>query len=50
MAKTTPLGVRLEPDVRDALTQAAKDDSRSISSLIAKILTDWLRGKGYLPR
>ncbi len=50
MAKTTPLGIRLEPDVREALTRAAKDDARSISSLIAKILSDWLRERGYLPK
>lgn len=50
MTKTTPLGVRLEPDVREALTRAAKDDARSISSLIAKIIADWLRERGYLPK
>lgn len=50
MAKTTPLGVRLEPEIREALTRAAREDGRSLSSLIAKILSDWLRAKGYLPK
>jgi len=50
MTKTTPLGVRLDEDVRKALTKAAKDDSRSISSLISKIITDWLRANGYLKK
>lgn len=48
MAKTTPLGVRLDPEVRDALARAAKDDARSISSLISKIVAEWLRERGYL--
>lgn len=50
MAKTTPLGVRLEEDVRKALTKAAKDDSRSVSSLLSKIVTDWLKENSYLKK
>lgn len=50
MPKTTPLGVRLEEDVRKALTKAAKDDSRSISSLISKIIADWLKANSYLKK
>jgi hypothetical protein len=49
MAKTTPLGIRLTPDIRAALTKAAADDARSVSSLIGKVLADWLKAKGYLP-
>lgn len=50
MAKTTPLGVRLDEDVRKALSKAAKDDGRSLSSLIAKIIADWLKANGYLKK
>lgn len=50
MLKTTPLGIRLDEDVRSALARAAKDDARSMSSLVAKILSDWLRERGYLPK
>ena len=50
MAKTTPLGVRFSPDVREALTRAAQEDRRSIASLIEKIVADWLRERGYLPK
>ena len=32
-----------------ALEKAAKDDLRSVSSLIEKILVGWLRARGYLP-
>jgi len=50
MAKTHPLGFRVEPEVKVALEKAAKDDARSVSSLIQLILTDWLRERGYLAR
>ena len=48
MAKTNPLGVRLQPEVKAALERAARDDHRSLSSLIDKILVEWLRECGYL--
>ena len=48
MAQTKPLGVRMSPDTKAALDKAAKDEVRSLSSLIEKILTDWLKSKGYL--
>ena len=48
MAKTPSLGVRVQPETKAALEKAAKDDLRSVSSLIEKILIEWLRAKGYL--
>ncbi len=48
MAKTTPLGVRVSSETKEALEKAAKDDMRSMASLIEKILVDWLKAKGYL--
>jgi hypothetical protein len=50
MAKLTPLGVRLEPDTKAALEKAAADDRRSLSSMIDRILVEWLRRKGYLKK
>ena len=50
MAKTPSLGVRVQPETKTALDKAAKDDMRSVSSLIEKILTEWLRERGYLPK
>lgn len=38
-----------KPELREALKAAAKDDLRSVSTLIEKILDDWLRERGYLP-
>lgn len=49
MTKTTPVSVRLPPEVKAALDEAAGRDTRSISSMIEKVLTDWLRGQGLLP-
>jgi predicted transcriptional regulator len=45
MAKEPPIGVRLESDVRAALEKLAKQEDRSISYLISKIVTDYLRAK-----
>lgn len=44
-SKTAPVSVRLPPEVKVALERAAKADTRSLSSLIEKILTDWLKAK-----
>jgi len=49
VGKTPSLGVRVQPDTKAALEKAAQDDLRSVSSLIEKILVEWLRAKGYLP-
>ncbi len=43
MARTAALSFRVPPDLKAALEEAAAADSRSVSSLILKILTDWLR-------
>lgn len=50
MGKTPSLGVRVHPQTKAALEKAAADDMRSVSSLIEKILTEWLRANGYLKK
>lgn len=50
MAKTNPLGVRVEPDVKTAVEKAAKDDDRSVSSMVERILKAWLTERGYLTK
>ena len=35
------LGVRVPPELKDALKRAAVADVRSLASLVEKILTDW---------
>jgi len=46
--KTLPISFRMPEDKKAALEQAAKDDVRSVSSLIEKILTHWLKEHGYV--
>lgn len=48
MTKTRSLGVRVAADTKKALEAAARDDMRSVSSLVEKILTEWLRARGYI--
>lgn len=50
MAKESPIAFRVDAEVKEALNKAAKDDRRSLSSLVDVILTDWLKDKGYLPK
>jgi len=40
--------VRFEPSVKAAIDKAAKDDTRSTSSLIQKVMIEWLKERGYL--
>jgi len=48
MQKSHPMSFRLPQETKDAIEKAAKDDVRSVSSLVEKILTKWLRDNGYL--
>lgn len=50
MARTNPLGVRVEPEIKEALERAAKDDDRSVSSLVERVLKAWLIDRGYLKK
>jgi len=49
-SKTPSLGIRVRPEVKAALEKAAEDDLRSVSSLAEKVLIEWLRDRGYLPK
>jgi hypothetical protein len=40
--------VRFDTRVRAALDKAAKDDKRPMSTLVQKVMEDWLKEKGYL--
>jgi hypothetical protein len=48
VAKEPPIGVRLEADVRAALERLAKQEDRSISYLINRIVTEYLKAKKLL--
>jgi len=44
--KTEFIGFRVSAAVKTALEKAAVADSRSLSSLLDKIVADWLRNRG----
>jgi hypothetical protein len=46
--KSTQILIRVRPALKLAAEKAARDDSRSLSALIEKLLTDHLKKKGYL--
>ena len=48
--KSATLNLRVEPAIKAAAEKAAADDRRSLTSLIEKLLSDYLKKKGYLPR
>ena len=48
--RSVPVGLRLTPTLKKAIDQAAADDSRSVASLVEKVLIDFLRKNGYLQK
>lgn len=48
MAKEAALSFRIPVDMKDALERAAKADDRSVSSLVERIVRQWLVEKGFL--
>jgi hypothetical protein len=50
MAKTSAISVRVPDNVKAAAEKAAAADSRSVASLVEKLLTDFLRKHGYLEK
>jgi hypothetical protein len=46
--RTVSVGLRITPSLKDALDKAAAEDHRPVASMVEKILTDFLRKKGYL--
>ena len=48
--KSSTLNLRINPELKAAAEKAAADDHRSLTSLIEKLLADYLREKGYLPK
>lgn len=46
--KSAQVNLRLQPSLKNAAEKAAADDTRSLTSLIEKLLTDYLKKRGYL--
>ena len=43
--RIAPLSFRISPQLKKALEMEAEKDSRSVSSLIVKIITEWFKRK-----
>lgn len=48
--KTAQVNLRVDPKLKALADQAASDDQRSLTSLVEKLLTDYLRERGYLKK
>lgn len=48
--KSAQINLRIRPELKEIAEKAAEDDQRSLTSLIEKLLTDYLRDKGYYPK
>ncbi|MCJ2120638.1 MULTISPECIES: hypothetical protein [unclassified Methylobacterium] len=46
--KTAQVNLRIDPALKEAAESAAKEDQRSLTSLVEKLLTEHLKAKGYL--
>lgn len=46
MAKDERIAVRLDAAAKAALVRAAQEDSRSLSSMVEKIIADWMKARG----
>jgi hypothetical protein len=47
--KTSVVQLRIRPSLKDAAEKAAAEDQRSLTSLIEKLLTDFLKKAGHWP-
>jgi hypothetical protein len=47
--KTAVVSIRVEPELKKALEAAAEDDSRSVASMLEKLMRDGLKASGHLP-
>jgi hypothetical protein len=48
--KTAQVNLRLEPKLKVAAEKAAESDHRSLTSLVEKLLTEYLRERGFLKK
>lgn len=48
--KTAQVNLRIDPDLKTLADKAAEADQRSLTSLIEKLLTDYLKKQGFLKK
>ena len=49
MIKLAAIALRLPTETKQAIEKAALDEQRSVSNLVERVMTEWLRERGYLP-
>jgi hypothetical protein len=49
MSKTAAIGIRVEPEIKEAVAVAAKMERRSVASYLEKLIVDDLGNKGLMP-
>lgn len=49
LRRSANLNLRIHPALKGAAERAAADDHRTLTSLIEKLLSDYLKARGYLP-
>lgn len=49
MSKLAAIALRLPIETKQAIAKAAFDEQRSVSNLVERVMTEWLRERGYLP-
>ena len=42
MAKTAPIGLRVEPELKEQLEKVAEEENRSVANLIETVMRAWL--------
>jgi hypothetical protein len=47
--KTGTINIRVDSALKEAAERSAKDDHRTITGLIEKLLSEHLKAQGYLP-
>jgi len=50
MTKVAAISVRVTEETKRATEQAAQEEGRSMASYVARLLTEHLNAKGYLPQ
>jgi hypothetical protein len=46
--RTSQISFKITPELKAALETAAEADSRSVSSLVMMVLTEWAKTNGHL--
>ena len=46
--KIAPIAIRITPSIKDAISKAAEDESRSLSAMVQILLEEALKERGYL--